>query len=42
MINILTKAETKVIDNISFFNHDELIALAYSYIKTNTISDKFI
>ena len=42
MLAILTKAEPRIIENISFFNHDELIAIVYSYIKTNTISEKMI
>jgi hypothetical protein len=46
MITILTKCEPKIIENISFFNHDELIAIIYSYIKTNTLSptltDEFV
>lgn len=33
-IEILSKVEGKVLENIAFFTHDELIAIMYSYLKT--------
>jgi hypothetical protein len=42
MINILTKTEPRIIENIRFFNHDELIAIMFSYLKTGTASEMLI
>jgi hypothetical protein len=42
MINILTKAEPRIIENIRFFNHDELIAIMFSYLKTGTASEMLV
>jgi len=38
----LKKVEPKIIENLPFFSHDELIAIMYSYIKTETQSDTLI
>ena len=41
-IEILSKVEGKVLENMVFFNHDELIAIMYSYLKTEAQSDKLV
>lgn len=42
VINILGKVEAKIIQNIKFFNHDELIAIMFSYVKTGTESPQLV
>jgi hypothetical protein len=41
-IEILSKVEHKVIENLSFLTHDELIAVIYSYLKTETQTDRLV
>ena len=41
-IEILSKVEGKVLENLAFFTHDELIAVMYSYLKTETFSERLV
>jgi hypothetical protein len=34
--------EERLLSNLKFLNHEELIASAFSYIRTSLMSDKFI